>query len=118
MNWLPDMDLNHDKQIQSLLCYRYTIGQWRARRRIGLSTVPSSGYAAPVPRRQDNNPNEVAAGSPFESLSLGTCRSLAGLLELGFATAAVRLQGAPVFDPAPPRRPVSAGSETGAPDPS
>ena len=23
--WLPDMDLNHDKQIQSLLCYRYTI---------------------------------------------------------------------------------------------
>jgi hypothetical protein len=28
-NWLPDMDLNHDKQIQSLLCYRYTIGQLR-----------------------------------------------------------------------------------------
>src|SRR5208282_1476829 len=27
VNWLPDMDLNHDKQIQSLLCYRYTIGQ-------------------------------------------------------------------------------------------
>ncbi len=27
--WLPDMDLNHDKQIQSLLCYRYTIGQRR-----------------------------------------------------------------------------------------
>ena len=25
--WLPDMDLNHDKQIQSLLCYHYTIGQ-------------------------------------------------------------------------------------------
>ena len=31
--WLPDMDLNHDKQIQSLLCYRYTIGQ------IGASKV-------------------------------------------------------------------------------
>ena len=30
INWLPDMDLNHDKQIQSLLCYRYTIGQKRA----------------------------------------------------------------------------------------
>ena len=29
MSWLPDMDLNHDKQIQSLLCYRYTIGQKR-----------------------------------------------------------------------------------------
>ena len=27
MNWLPDIDLNYDKQIQSLLCYRYTIGQ-------------------------------------------------------------------------------------------
>ena len=26
-NWLPDMDLNHDKQIQNLLCYHYTIGQ-------------------------------------------------------------------------------------------
>ena len=26
-NWLPDMDLNHDKVIQSHLCYRYTIGQ-------------------------------------------------------------------------------------------
>jgi hypothetical protein len=25
-NWLPDMDLNHDKVIQSHLCYRYTIG--------------------------------------------------------------------------------------------
>ena len=24
MKWLPDMDLNHDKQIQSLLCYHYT----------------------------------------------------------------------------------------------
>ena len=26
-HWLPDMDLNHDKVIQSHLCYRYTIGQ-------------------------------------------------------------------------------------------
>ena len=25
--WLPDQDLNLNKQIQSLLCYRYTIGQ-------------------------------------------------------------------------------------------
>ncbi len=29
--WLPDMDLNHDKQIQSLLCYRYTIGQCKTK---------------------------------------------------------------------------------------
>ena len=34
MNWLPDMDLNHDKQIQSLLCYRYTIGQAGASRSV------------------------------------------------------------------------------------
>ena len=33
-NWLPDMDLNHDKQIQSLLCYRYTIGQAGASNRL------------------------------------------------------------------------------------
>ena len=33
-NWLPDMDLNHDKQIQSLLCYRYTIGQAGASARL------------------------------------------------------------------------------------
>ena len=36
-NWLPDMDLNHDKQIQSLLCYRYTIGQPGARKNVGIS---------------------------------------------------------------------------------
>ena len=34
--WLPDMDLNHDKQIQSLLCYRYTIGQSRTSK-VGFS---------------------------------------------------------------------------------
>src|SRR5260370_9342366 len=31
MIWLPDMDLNHGKQTQSLLCSRYTIGQTGAR---------------------------------------------------------------------------------------
>ena len=36
MNWLPDMDLNHDKQIQSLLCYRYTIGQSVQGQRLGI----------------------------------------------------------------------------------
>lgn len=35
-SWLPDMDLNHDKQIQSLLCYRYTIGQSVQRQRLGI----------------------------------------------------------------------------------
>ena len=41
-NWLPDMDLNHDKQIQSLLCYRYTIGQAGASKRLNLSSTESS----------------------------------------------------------------------------
>ncbi len=35
--WLPDMDLNHDKQIQSLLCYRYTIGQAGAQANLVVS---------------------------------------------------------------------------------
>jgi hypothetical protein len=41
-NWLPDMDLNHDKQIQSLLCYRYTIGQAGASHSVNLSAAESS----------------------------------------------------------------------------
>jgi hypothetical protein len=42
MNWLPDMDLNHDKQIQSLLCYRYTIGQAGASGKLEGLTAQSS----------------------------------------------------------------------------
>ena len=41
-SWLPDMDLNHDKQIQSLLCYRYTIGQAGAFDRLNAFPVQSS----------------------------------------------------------------------------
>ena len=41
-SWLPDMDLNHDKQIQSLLCYRYTIGQAGASDSVILLRGPSS----------------------------------------------------------------------------
>jgi hypothetical protein len=40
--WLPDMDLNHDKQIQSLLCYRYTIGQAGAFTTLEISPGESS----------------------------------------------------------------------------
>jgi hypothetical protein len=40
--WLPDMDLNHDKQIQSLLCYRYTIGQADALERLNAFPGQSS----------------------------------------------------------------------------
>ena len=41
-SWLPDMDLNHDKQIQSLLCYRYTIGQAGALTRLNSFVGQSS----------------------------------------------------------------------------
>jgi hypothetical protein len=41
-SWLPDMDLNHDKQIQSLLCYRYTIGQAGAGIKLRISVKESS----------------------------------------------------------------------------
>ena len=41
-DWLPDMDLNHDKQIQSLLCYRYTIGQAGAATNLEISCGESS----------------------------------------------------------------------------
>ena len=44
-DWLPDMDLNHDKQIQSLLCYRYTIGQAGAGRTLRLSPGESNRQA-------------------------------------------------------------------------
>ncbi len=27
VEWLPDMDSNHEKRLQRPLCYRYTIGQ-------------------------------------------------------------------------------------------
>src|ERR1039458_10249623 len=60
-SWLPDMDLNHDKQIQSLLCYRYTIGQagalgrlknfiGQSSRQTGSTLKKSNGvYARPHP---------------------------------------------------------------------
>ena len=44
--WLPDMDLNHDKQIQSLLCYRYTIGQAGASGKLKGFTPQSSQQTA------------------------------------------------------------------------
>jgi hypothetical protein len=41
-SWLPDMDLNHDKVIQSHLCYRYTIGQDEALRKLNTFHFQSS----------------------------------------------------------------------------
>ena len=49
--WLPDMDLNHDKQIQSLLCYRYTIGQAGACDRL-KSFIGQSSCQTIVPQGQ------------------------------------------------------------------
>lgn len=46
--WLPDMDLNHDKQIQSLLCYRYTIGHTDVWHRLGNFVGQSSRQADPI----------------------------------------------------------------------
>ena len=47
IEWLPDMDLNHDKQIQSLLCYRYTIGQAGAFDRLkGFATQSSRTFVS------------------------------------------------------------------------
>ena len=40
-SWLPDMDLNHDKVIQSHLCYRYTIGQCARRGKVESFTPES-----------------------------------------------------------------------------
>ena len=39
VSWLPDLDSNQDKQIQSLLCYRYTIGQPAAQ--LSLTGLPA-----------------------------------------------------------------------------
>ena len=49
MNWLPDMDLNHDKVIQSHLCYRYTIGQAGASGKL-MSFAPQSRRQTSVPK--------------------------------------------------------------------
>jgi hypothetical protein len=47
VSWLPDMDLNHDKQIQSLLCYRYTIGQCKAGVKVSPLNAQSSRSSGP-----------------------------------------------------------------------
>ena len=46
LEWLPDMDLNHDKVIQSHLCYRYTIGHAGASGKL-MSFAAQSSRQAP-----------------------------------------------------------------------
>ena len=48
------MDLNHDKQIQSLLCYRYTIGQTNA------SKVEFSQLESSVGSRSNPQPSTLS----------------------------------------------------------
>ena len=36
MKWLPDRDLNPNKQNQNLSCYRYTIGQAGERAKLAI----------------------------------------------------------------------------------
>jgi hypothetical protein len=54
-SWLPDMDLNHDKVIQSHLCYRYTIGQAGASGKLKSFAVQSRRQTAPT--RQKAHPD-------------------------------------------------------------
>src|SRR2546429_2708262 len=83
-NWLPDMDLNHDKQIQSLLCYRYTIGQAGALGRLKgfidqssrhpeaevnkMRSVDNRPHCGPLPQERENasplSAATIAPGSP------------------------------------------------------
>ncbi len=74
MNWLPDMDLNHDKQIQSLLCYRYTIGQAGASMRVGHSPAPSSREREGG-KSEDRNPRSER--NPKSEIRIKRCTSTA-----------------------------------------
>jgi hypothetical protein len=73
--WLPDMDLNHDKQIQSLLCYRYTIGQAGALGRL-KNFFGQSSRQTTVPEGRE----KVAHGFN-RGLSVGFLSSPAGTKE-------------------------------------
>jgi hypothetical protein len=80
-SWLPDMDLNHDKQIQSLLCYRYTIGQAGASGRLkGFTGQSSRQTAVPEGREKGLSAGLVSspAGTKENRLTLSPLRGLAG----------------------------------------
>ena len=67
-NWLPDMDLNHDKQIQSLLCYRYTIGQAGAFDRLN-GFIGQSSQQTGVPEGRKKIAHGFNRGLPIEFAS-------------------------------------------------
>ena len=67
-SWLPDMDLNHDKQIQSLLCYRYTIGQAGASDRL-KTFVSESSCQTGVPQGREKVAHGFNRGLPVRFVS-------------------------------------------------
>src|SRR2546423_14734247 len=72
--WLHDMDLNHDKQIQSLLCYRYTIGQTGALKIESCQPESSRGIEAGASqntRRTWTNLLSLAASDFFRISDFG-----------------------------------------------
>ena len=67
--WLPDMDLNHDKQIQSLLCYRYTIGQAGASGRLENFSGQSSRQTFINTGLQSGGPRARQISNRFNGLT-------------------------------------------------
>jgi hypothetical protein len=78
-NWLPDMDLNHDKQIQSLLCYRYTIGQAGALGRL-KNFIGQSSRQTEVPQGREKVAHGFNRGlsAGFVSSPVGTKENAQG----------------------------------------
>ena len=79
-SWLPDMDLNHDKQIQSLLCYRYTIGQAGAFDRLkGFPGQSSQQTGVPEGRKKIAHGFNRGLPIEFASSPVGTKESAPGI---------------------------------------
>ncbi len=78
-SWLPDMDLNHDKQIQSLLCYRYTIGQAGALSKLN-GFVSQSSRQSTVPKGREKVARGFNRGLSvrFVSSPVGTKENVQG----------------------------------------
>src|SRR2546426_4628686 len=70
--WLPNMDLNHDKQIQSLLCYHYTIRHARCGNQ-------SSHFSPPVKLKRAHAKRTVSPLTPALSPLRGEGEPLAAL---------------------------------------
>jgi hypothetical protein len=76
-SWLPDMDLNHDKVIQSHLCYRYTIGQ-TGLKRLNALPVQSSQRAISLTPGFSRVSSIRVMKNRFNGFSAGQSRPHAG----------------------------------------